>query len=231
MATWSKDELDYLQSNYGKLDSLKIGKQLKRSSNAIRHKAQRLGLAEKRKFWDEDDEIYLEYFAFEKDSKLNTAAKFLGRSTNAVGLRLSALRDGRNDYYYYRPWTSKDDDYLKDNYRYFSYKVIALRLDRSQKAVTERARRLGLKKYKSIKVVDKEIRKLASQKMCPTDIARVLNIKPGNLLDYLKKHEISYRPLTSEESLNRAREKSPWHIYKLDFRTNRKADEKCLQQK
>lgn len=214
MARWTDEELDFLKSNYGKIDAEKIGKKLKRSSNAVRHKAQRLGLAEKRDFWQEDDETYLEYFAFSGDNNLDVAAEFLGRSVNATGLRLSKLRKKRKDYYFCRPWTSEEDEFIKTYYKSISYKSIGIRLDRSHKAVIERASNLGLKKYTSIASQDEEIRKLVTEKyLC--DVARELDINADNLRTYLKKHNIVYKVMSREESLERARVKSPWHLYKF----------------
>lgn len=215
MATWSESDLDYLKNNYGKIASEKIAKHLKRSSNAVRHKAQRMGFSEKRNFWNEDEEIYLEYFALEKDSNLEVAADFLGRSVNSVQLHLSLIRNKRKDYYASRLWTSQEDEYIRKHHKSYSYKVIAQNLRRSHKAVTERAIQLGLRKKQSLESMDKEIRRLALEGICPSDIARALHIKYASLHDYLKKHDISYKPLTAEESLARAREKSPWHKYKF----------------
>ena len=213
MATWSESDLDYLINNYGKVDSKNIAKHLKRSANSIRHKAQRMGLAEKRNFWDEDEEIYLEYFALEKDSNLEVAAEFLGRSVNSVQLHLSLIRNKRKDYYVSRVWTAQEDEYIKKYHKSYSYKTIAHNLRRSHKAVGERARQLELRKKQSLESMDKEIRQLASEGSCPADIARMLHIKYASLHDYLKKHDISYKPLTAEESLARARKNSPWHTY------------------
>lgn len=216
MVRWTDEELDFLKSNYGKTDAEAIGEKLERSSNAVRHKAQRLGLAEKRDFWQEDEETYLEYFAFERDSDLSVAADFLGRSVNATGLRLSKLREKRKDYYFRRPWTIEEDMFIKNHYKSISYKSIGIRLNRSHKAVIERASNLGLKKYTSIASQDEEIRKLVTEKyLC--DAARELGINADNLRSYLKKHNIDYKVLTREESLERARAKSPWHLYKFIF--------------
>lgn len=213
MGTWSESDLDYLENNYGKIASEEIAKYLKRSSNSIRHKAHRMGLAEKRNFWDEDEEIYLEYFALEKDSNLEVAAEFLGRSVNAVQLHLNLIRKGRKDYYVSRVWTSQEDEYIKKHHKSYSYRIIGHNLNRSHKAVTERAVQLGLRKKQSLEAMDKEIRQLAIDGICPADIARMLHVKYASLHDYLKKHDISYKPLTAEESLARARKKSPWHTY------------------
>lgn len=215
MATWSESDLDYLKNNYGKISSEEIAKYLKRSSNSIRHKARRIGLAEKRNFWDEDEEIYLEYFALEKDSNLEVAAVFLGRSVNSVQLHLNLIRKGRKDYYVNRVWTSQEDEYIRKHHKSYSYKIIGHNLGRSHKAVGERARQLGLRKKQSLESLDKEIRQLALEGICPADISKILHVKYASLQDYLKKHDISYKPLTAEESLARARKKSPWHKYKF----------------
>lgn len=207
---WTEGELNYLEKNYKKMSAIEISEQLNRSHYSVLHKAKRIGLAEKRNYWDEDDEIYLEYFAFEGDSKLSVASEFLDRSTNAVGLRLTKLRANRTDYYIRKPWTEKEDEFIKNNYKSISYALIAMRFNRTHKAVMERARDLGLKKYMSLVALDGQIRQLADEGLCPADIARKLNIKANSMLDYLKKHQIEHNVLTNEQSLERARAKSPW---------------------
>lgn len=167
------------------------------------------------KNWTEDEDIYLEYYLFSQDGKLEEAAKFLGRSLNAVIKHASILRKGRKDYYICRKWTEEEDNYIKANYKSVSYQSIGLRLGRSQKAVSNRARHLGLRKNNSLIALDSKIRKMANEGDYPADIARNLNLDYETLREYLNKHNITYQAMPTEESLKKAREKSPWNKYKL----------------
>ncbi|EAD0075977.1 hypothetical protein NB69_05155 [Listeria monocytogenes] len=165
--------------------------------------------------WTEDDDIYLEYFIYESDTKLQEAADFLNRSLNATIIRAAILRKKRKDYYICRKWTSEEDEYIKTNYKLLNYKVIGMRLDRSCKAVSDRVRTLGLRKNLSLVEMDCEIRKMADDGVYVIDISRALGIDYETLRDYLRKHNISYQVMPQEESLKKARANSPWHIFKL----------------
>lgn len=48
----------------------------------------------------------------------------------------------------HRRYTQEEDDFISANYRAMSYRAIGCRLDRSRKAITARAQRLGLHKLK-----------------------------------------------------------------------------------
>ncbi|MDT2570277.1 hypothetical protein P7D97_01515 [Enterococcus raffinosus] len=160
--------------------------------------------------WTEDEDTYLEYFLFNKDTHLEEAAKFLNRSLNATILRASVVRKKRRGYYICRKWTSEEDEYIKANYETVSYKLIGLRLGRSSKSVSARVRFLGLRKNQSLVAMDEQIRQMAGEGVYLVDIARSLKIEYETLRDYLSKHNINCRVMTRDESLERAREKSPW---------------------
>jgi hypothetical protein len=169
------------------------------------------------KHWTEDENIYLEYFIFNRDEKLEVAAKFLNRSLNATIKHAAAIRKKRKDYYIFRKWTSEEEDYIKDNYKSVSYASIGLRLGRSEKAVSGRARKLGLRKNNSLVALDKKIRQMAGEGVYPVNIARNLNLDYETLRGYLNKHNIHYQAMPTEESLERARTKSPWNKHKFIF--------------
>lgn len=164
--------------------------------------------------WTKDDDIYLEYFIFSKDEKLEVAAEFLNRSLNATIKRAAIVRKKRRDYYVYRPWSEREDNYIRDNYKSMGYAAIGLRLNRSGKSVSDRARKLKLRKNNSLVALDDKIRQMADGGTYPVDIARNLNLDYETLRCYLKKHNIDYQAMPSEESLDKARANSPWHMYK-----------------
>ncbi|EJM9908594.1 hypothetical protein V8K72_001974 [Listeria monocytogenes] len=165
--------------------------------------------------WTEEDDIYLEYFIFSKDSKFEVAAEFLGRSLNATITRAAIIRKKREEYYICRKWTEEEDNYIKSNYKLWTYKLIAKRLNRSCKAVSDRACFLGLKKNNSLVALDGEIRKMADEGIYAVDIARKLQLDYETLRGYLRKHNISYQVMPQQESLEKARAKSPMNMYKF----------------
>lgn len=58
--------------------------------------------------WSDDEDIYLEYFVYERDVNIMEAAEFLGRTKVAVVNRLAVLRKrDENVGYIRRPWTKK----------------------------------------------------------------------------------------------------------------------------
>ncbi|MGM0117369.1 hypothetical protein [Enterococcus sp. AZ189] len=165
--------------------------------------------------WTEDEDIYLEYFLFSQDSKLEIAAKHLNRSLNATIKHAAVVRAKRKDYYICRKWTEDEDDYIKASYRSLSYENIGLRIGRSRKAVSERVRKLGLRKNNSLISLNDEIRQMAAEGFYPIDIAKSLKLDYETLREYLNKHNIEYRAMPTEESLEKARSKSPWNVYKF----------------
>ncbi|HAB7745313.1 TPA_asm: hypothetical protein GYP43_02945 [Listeria monocytogenes] len=66
---------------------------------------------------------------------------------------------------------------------------------------------------------------MAGKGTCVADMARKLEIDYETLRDYLRKHKISYRPMPHSESLERAKAKSPWHMYKFVIGKNRQKEE------
>ncbi|MFS1030303.1 hypothetical protein ACFC89_16905 [Enterococcus casseliflavus] len=151
MATWSDEEINYLKNNYETMDYTKIGKMLNRSANSVRQKAYHLNLPRKQKNWTEDDLIYLEYFVYEGDEKLKEAAKFLGRSLNAVECMLQRLRKENKDVcYMQKNWTEAEDDFIRKYYKVMSGPAIAIRLGRTYGAVRDRRSFLGLKVRESV---------------------------------------------------------------------------------
>lgn len=220
---WTKDELDYLKNNYAKMNGKEIGRKLNRSADSIYEKVSQLELPKKQENWTEDDLIYLEYFVYMGDDCLQEAADFLNRTRDATALKLSDLRKKNKDVAYLsRKWTEADDNYVKANYRSLTYQAIALKLGRSRMAVATRVRRLGLRKIRSIVSLDLKIREMTGKGLYVADIARELEIDYDTLRKYLIKHNISYQPMSQKESLERARAKSPWHMYKFVIGKNRR---------
>jgi len=159
------------------------------------------------KRWSEDDDIYLEYFAYENDQKIEEAAKFLGRSTNAVAARLVILRK-RNEFnvsYLKKRWTQKEDEFIKKNYMHMSNASIAENLHRTAQAVSCRKRFLGLRKNDSISVHRKSILKMIEKGYFRPEIARKLGVSLPALTTFLNLNNIYCKPVPYEERTRKIR--------------------------
>ena len=89
--------------------------------------------------WTEDEDVYLEYFAYEGDSGIQEAAEYLNRSKAAVVSRLQYLRKkDSNVRCLKRKWSEKEDEFLRKNYRVMKKNELAKRLGRTCAAVDQR---------------------------------------------------------------------------------------------
>ncbi|HEM1440059.1 hypothetical protein ORY89_06380 [Listeria monocytogenes] len=198
---WTDEEVRLLRNNYEYIATERIAIFLNRTAISVKSKAIRLGLS-KNYDWSEDDDIYLEYFVFENDTNINEAAEFLNRTHNAVRTRIVNLRKKDSSVAYIRkPWTEKEDDFLKNNYKAMSDKVLAERLQRTKGAVTGRKRLLGLKKiYKVTSSQDKKIRSLGSAGHTITEIADAVQVPRRVIYSYVHNHRIDFKREISNQT-------------------------------
>ncbi|MBC1934582.1 hypothetical protein [Listeria seeligeri] len=96
--------------------------------------------------WTEDEDAYLAYFAYSNDAKIQDAADYLTRTRDSVENRLSYLRKHNKATYMVRPWSEKEDEFIKKYYATVKTIQIAERLRRSPSAIKSRAWALGVKK-------------------------------------------------------------------------------------
>ncbi|HEM0758259.1 TPA: hypothetical protein U0U85_002300 [Listeria monocytogenes] len=119
------------------LESLKLyeitNKELKKAKNKYRK-------------WTEDEDAYLAYFAYSNDAKIQDAADYLKRTRDSVENRLSYLRKHNKATYMVRPWSGKEDEFIKKYYATVKTIRIAERLRRSPSAIKSRAWALGVSK-------------------------------------------------------------------------------------
>ncbi|EOV1464690.1 hypothetical protein [Listeria immobilis] len=191
---WTDEEVRLLRNNYEYIATERIAIFLNRTSISVKSKAIRLGLS-KNYDWSEDDDIYLEYFVFENDTNINEAAAFLNRTHNAVRTRIVNLRKKDSSVAYIRkPWTEKEDVFLKNNYKVMSDAMLAERLQRTKGAVSGRKRTLGLQKiYKITPSEDKEIRSLGSAGHTITEIADAVQVPRRVIYSYVHNHRIDFK--------------------------------------
>jgi hypothetical protein len=99
---WSKQDTEYLQEHYNKLDIDKLVVRLERSQEAIRWHASSLGLTEKRTpttYWSKEEEIYVAE-NWDKFTHKDMADR-LGRTVRSVthkvhNLRIAKLLNGKS---------------------------------------------------------------------------------------------------------------------------------------
>lgn len=157
--------------------------------------------------WTEDEDIYLEYFVYEHDAKLQDAADFLGRTRGSVDARLQVLRKkNKNVAIVNKRWTEKEIELLKKYYGTETIAYIAKRLGRSVSAVHCKKNELGLRKVNAMKNYDKEIRKLAEEGQYGRKIARTLGLPYSSIIGYTKANGIELRKATKEECVEKWKE-------------------------
>lgn len=146
--------------------------------------------------WTEDDDIYLEYFAYEGEERVQEAADFLNRTRAATIIRLSKLRERNNDVQFIRrKWTEREDDFLRKNYITMSNKMLAESLRRTSAAIDQRKAKLGLRVNKPITVHKDKIIELINQGYYRPEIAKELGINEGSLVKFLIINNIYCEPV------------------------------------
>lgn len=198
---WTDEEVRLLRNNYEYIATERIAIFLNRTAISVKSKAIRLGLS-KNYDWSEDDDIYLEYFVFENDTNINEAAEFLNRTVDAVRTRIVNLRKKDSSVAYIRkPWTAKEDDFLKNNYKAMSDAVLAERLQRTKSAIAGRKRTLCLQKiYKLTSSQDKKIRSLGSSGHTITEIADAVQVPRRIIYSYVHNHRIDFKREISNQT-------------------------------
>lgn len=191
---WAESEIIFLKENYRTMNNDEIAEKLGRSANAVKLKAQKVGIQKDNK-WTEDDDIYLSYFVWNGDEKIRVASEFLNRSYGATKHRISYLRkqDPDNVPRMMKKWTKEEVDFLKTHYSHMTCKSIAERLGRSFAAVEAEVATLGLKKLKLLKTYDDEIRKLAEEGYYLSEIASIIGVRQHSLYDYMWRKNIDYK--------------------------------------
>lgn len=203
---WTEEEVEFLKENHETLRIKQIAEKLGRSEDAVRGRAKFQGLIKSKK-WTDDEDIYLEYFIYENDAKIQEAAIFLNRTVKAIYTRLVILRKNNNLVCYARKkWTKDEKEYIKKNYLAISVKNMAERLGRTESAVAYQMRQLGVRKIKAIEVFDKKIRKLAAEGYYLRQASRILGISNTSLINYCSRKGITFRKATSEETTAKLKE-------------------------
>lgn len=154
------------------------------------------------KRWSEDDEIYLEYLLlYGSETSYKEAAKFLGRTENAVKLKASKIMkfnkqiDKRRGH-----WSEKEDDFLRSCFQNVSYKDMARLLGRTLSAVQCRISELNLRKqFNPIDFKD-EIIDMIGNGMNSKEIAKELNMTRDAVYYFCYRNNIKINRVPLEES-------------------------------
>lgn len=148
---WTQEEVKYLKQWYCKKPTSEIMKQLNRSANSIRRKADRLGITDasnsiRGKEWTEVELQYLKTWYGKKT--ISQIARDLRRTSSSV--QNKAFRLGITDpekQQDSRPWTEEEENYLSKTYEKRGSAYIANKLKRSIDSVRRKAQSLGLNVY------------------------------------------------------------------------------------
>ena len=141
MSDFSKEELDYIISNFETKEIKEIAEVLGRSVASIAQKCHRLGLRKKAELWSAEELAFLKAHA--KDMSLSELSQKLNRSKLAIHRQcfIHNIRCQRTDL-----WHETEDQYLRDNYATHTYSQMAKILNRSVSAVSNRCQKLKLSK-------------------------------------------------------------------------------------
>lgn len=150
--------------------------------------------------WTEDEEIYLEYYLYDEESKnYDDAAEFLGKSHRKITKKAYKMRKkDKNIQCIQKDYQDWEIEYLKKAYFMTTTDVMSERLGRSRESIIAKANQLGITKLQKVREYDKEIRALASEGYTRAEIARKLKLKPKSVGDYINRNNIDCQYATRE---------------------------------
>lgn len=164
--------------------------------------------------WTEDEDVYLEYFAYEGDSGIQEADEYLNRSKAAVVSRLQYLRKkDSNVRCLKRKWSEKEDEFLRKNYRVMKNNELAKRLGRTCAAVDQRKKILELRTIRPITVHKDKIIELIQKGYYRPEIAKELNINEASLVKFLIINKIYCKPVPYKMRTKQIREINERRLY------------------
>lgn len=139
---WTEGEISYLRAHYGRVKVAELAEELGRSADAVEIKAGKLGLSRRNvKLTDQDIQYVLDNLGKIPYTKM---AARLGVDVKKL-MRLAA-KHGFQARGSCRPWTEREDRFLRDNYGSMPRREIAESMERTVGAIGVRAGMLGLTK-------------------------------------------------------------------------------------
>lgn len=141
---WAEWEERYLRNNWPNKSDKEIGKVLGRSKIAVQTRRYKLGIAIDPAEWSTEEDAYiLEHW---KDQTDEETAAALDRQPHAVyqrGVSLGLVRR-QPDVMGHRTWTPEEKAYLQENWGTTSVKYICKKLNRTENAIINMARKMEL---------------------------------------------------------------------------------------
>ena len=144
---WCEWEDDYLRKNWPDLSDEQIAKDLGRTTTAVQTRRYHIGIRVNPEDWTAEEDAYiLEHWKGQADTEIAAA---LNRAPHAVykrGISLG-LQKRKPNVKGWRVWKSEDIDYLCENWGRVSIGHICKKLDRTERAVLNKAQELGLGRF------------------------------------------------------------------------------------
>ena len=145
---WTDEEIEYVKANYGTLTSQQIGEKIGKTSRAVRHAANRIGLNCGWFEWDDGkDGVLIEMY----ESRLPVDEIALALNTTRTSVVGRAQRLGVKQFEN-RTWTDAETEYILTNYNKIPAEQVAKDIGRTTSAVHIKAQKLNLRSgmYKEI---------------------------------------------------------------------------------
>ncbi len=147
---WTKEEVDFIRSWYGKMKIREIAQKLQRQPYVVYTKVKLLGLKEedgKYRRWTKDEDNFVRQWYGKM--KIREIAQKLGRTTHTIYTRALILGINKRKR---KCWTEDDNEFLRHNYLTMRCKQIAQHQGRTLYSIYKHAYNLRLRKYSKYKM-------------------------------------------------------------------------------
>lgn len=138
---YSNEEIEFLKNNFNKLNICEMSKILNRTECSVEWKLKKLRLFSGRRFKDYEDEFILKNC---HEMSFKNIADRLGRNACSVRQRAKLLGVSPKN----RLWSAEDVEFINNNEKYMSIEEMAISLNRSKTAVSQKIRKLKKEKLK-----------------------------------------------------------------------------------
>ena len=179
---FSTEELSKIIDDYKSgMKPFELGKKYERNPATIIGKLQSMGVYENSnyRFTNEDIEFLKIHYPLGNWDKI--FERFPNISKQSIYTKMSKLNITADDFYEEKTWTEKELNILKENYKYGNIDYLCQLLpNRGYKAITTKARRIGLKTRELWTTEEQEILKSNYHYMSIDDIMKLLPNRSRN---------------------------------------------------
>ncbi|MGE5632223.1 MAG: helix-turn-helix transcriptional regulator [Caulobacteraceae bacterium] len=181
---WTRQEIEYIEKNWGTTSLAQIMEDLGRSEDSIMRKARRLGLDvhktegdKLKKKWSsgEDDFIIKNY----KVLTVEEISQYLNRTVSAIRKRALALGVTKE----VNRWSLEEENFLKEKWGIINLDTIAQKLNRSRNSVLLKAHQLSLREQVTASGIY----------LTPNDISSILGVNIRTLYSWIWNGMIGHR--------------------------------------